>query len=241
MPETGFLDRKLNIAGQEYRYQVYVPSDYTAQRSWPIILFLHGAGEGGEDGLLPTEVGIGSAIRRNARNFPVLVVFPQARPDSSGWRGNTAVMALRALDRTVAEFHGDPRRLYLTGLSMGGSGTLRVAAEFPGRFAAIAPVTPDFDGELSRPLPAPTGLTDAYLALAQAVGPTPAWVFQGALDKTPPPSETRRLVRALQRFSTEVRYTEYPGVGHDAWEPAYAEPDLIPWLLRHQRHDPAPH
>lgn len=238
MPETGFLDRRLKVAGREYRYQVYVPSDYTTRRSWPVILFLHGAGEGGDDGLRPTEVGIGSAIRRNARNFPVLVVFPQARPGSGEWRGDTAAMALRALDRTIAEFQGDPRRTYLTGLSMGGSGTLRIAAAFPGRFAAIAPIAPDFDHELSRPLPN-TNPTDPYLALARAVGPTPAWIFQGRLDKNPPPAETRRLVQALQRFSTEVRYTEYPNVGHDAWVPAYDDPDLIPWLLSHRRQSPA--
>lgn len=241
MPETGFLDRTLNVAGQEYRYQVYVPADYTAQRSWPIILFLHGAGECGKDGLRPTEVGIGSAVRRNAQDFPTLVVFPQARRvEACSWRGEMAAVAVRALDRTIAEFRGDPRRLYLTGLSMGGSGTLRVAAEYPGRFAALAPVCPDFGGELSRPHPAGGRPADPYLALARAIGPIPVWIFQGRLDKHPPAEETRKLADALGRYSTEVRYTEYPGVGHDVWDPAYAEPELIPWLLARQRRDPAP-
>lgn len=241
MPETGFLDRMLNIAGQVYRYQVYVPADYTSQRSWPIILFLHGGGECGEDGLRPTEVGIGNAVRRNARGFPTLIIFPQARrSESCSWRGEMAAVAMRALDRTIAEFRGDPRRLYLTGLSMGGSGTLRMAAEYPGRFAALAPICPDFDGELSRSRPPAGGSADPYLALAQAIGPTPVWIFQGELDDNPPAEETRKLVTALGRYSAEARYTEYPGIGHAAWDAAYAEPDLIPWLLRHRRHDPMP-
>jgi predicted peptidase len=239
MPETGFLDRLVSVAGKQFRYQVYLPAAFTPRRAWPVILFLHGVGERGEDGLRPTEVGIGSAIRRNARRFPVLVVFPQARTEYHGWRGDAAAAALRALDRTVAEFRGDPRRLYLTGLSMGGSGTLRLAAENPGRFAALAPVSPDFGDELGSPRPHAGDPSDPYLALARALGKTPVWIFQGEEDTAPPPAVTRRLVRTLERFSAEVRYTEYPRVGHNAWDPAYAAPELIPWLLA-QRRDLAP-
>lgn len=245
MPETGFLDRKLTIAGLPYRYQVYVPASFTLQHSWPVILFLHGAGESGMDGLRPTDVGIGSAIRRNAERFPALVVFPQAHSDCDGWRGDTAAAALRALDRTIAEFQGDPRRLYLTGLSMGGSGTLRVAAEYPGRFAALVPICPDFDGELARH-PASRGETlhrpardggpvDPLGAMAQSIGSVPIWIFQGEDDEAPTPAATRHLVRALQRHSPEVRYTEYPRTGHNAWDRAYAEPMLVPWLLARRR------
>jgi predicted peptidase len=194
-------------------------------RNWPIILFLHGAGECGVDGLRPTDVGLGTAVRRHPDRFPALVVFPQAPPESDGWRGDTAAAAMRALDRTVAEFQGDPRRLYLTGPSMGGSGTLRIAAQCPGRFAALAPICPDFSGE-----PAETPL-----ALARGVGPVPIWIFQCEDDEAPPPAATRRLVRELQRHSPEVRYTEYPRVGHNAWDRAYAEPTLVPWLLAQRR------
>lgn len=241
MAETGFLDRTLVSAGERYRYQVFVPADFTLSQSWPVILFLHGAGERGTDGLRPTDVGIGSAIRRNASRFPAIVVFPQAHPDSEGWRGPTAAAALHALDRTVAEFHGDPLRLYLTGLSMGGSGTLRVAAEYPGRFAALVPICPDFDGELTRPRSPDGGATDPYRALAQAVGDLPIWIFQGEDDEDPPPAVTRHLVRVLQQHPAEVRYTEYPHVGHNAWDRAYAEAGLIPWLLaQHRSPSPAP-
>jgi predicted peptidase len=249
MAETGFLDRTLKLAGDHYRYQVYVPATYTPLRGWPVILFLHGAGESGEDGLRPTDVGIGSAIRRHADRFPALVVFPQAHPDCEGWRGDTAAAAMRALDRTIAEFHGDPSRLYLTGLSMGGSGTLRVAAAYPGRFAALVPICPDFDGELTRPGTGPTrSLTGSarpratdgspanpFDALAKAIGPVPAWIFQGEDDDAPSPPVTRHLVRALRLYSPTVRYTEYPRVGHNVWDPAYADPTLMAWLLTQQR------
>ncbi len=235
MNETGFLNRAVTVAGLEYRCQIYVPLGYTMDRSWPVILFLHGVGEGGHDGLLPTEVGIGSAIRRHAERFPAIVVFPQARAGCRGWRGDAAVAALRALDRAVAEFRGEPQRLYLTGLSMGGSGALRIAARNPGRFAAVVPVSADFEGELDPAQPAGTGGADPYLVLARAIGKTPVWVFQGGKDTTPPPAATRRLVSALRQHSTDVRYTEYANAGHNAWDQAYAEPMLMPWLLAQRR------
>src|SRR5207248_5110555 len=89
--ETGFLDRTVTVAGQSYRYQVYVPADYLTKATWPVILFLHGAGERGADGLLQTTVGLGPAIRRDPKRFPAIVVFPQVPPDSQ-WVGAPAEM-----------------------------------------------------------------------------------------------------------------------------------------------------
>ena len=93
--ETGFLDRTVTLSGRRYRYQVYVPADYPT-KTGPVILFLHGAGERGADGLLQTTVGLGPAIRRDPKRFPALVVFPQAPLDSQ-WVGTPAEMALAAL------------------------------------------------------------------------------------------------------------------------------------------------
>ena len=76
-PQTGFLDRRVSVAGQPHHYQVFVPFTYTPSQRWPVILFLHGAGERGDDGLLPTQVGLGAAIRQNAARFPAVIVFPQ--------------------------------------------------------------------------------------------------------------------------------------------------------------------
>ncbi|HEU0014232.1 MAG TPA: alpha/beta hydrolase-fold protein, partial [Longimicrobium sp.] len=134
--ETGFLFRTLALGDSTYRYQVYVPPEYTPRRRWPVILFLHGAGERGTDGLAQTQVGLPAAIRRGVERWPAIVVIPQARPEQS-WTGEMERLALSALARTEREYHTDPARVYLTGLSMGGYGTWSIAARHPGRFAAL--------------------------------------------------------------------------------------------------------
>src|SRR5262245_4133231 len=111
--QTGFLDRTVAVAGQAYRYQVYVPADYVSKPSWPAILFLHGAGERGSDGLLQTNVGLAPAIRQNPSRYPAIVIFPQV-PRDSLWVGTPADMAVAALQQTMKEFHVDPKRVYLT-------------------------------------------------------------------------------------------------------------------------------
>lgn len=226
MTETGFLNRPVSLRGVDYRCQIYLPPGYTRDRSWPVILFLHGVGESGDDGLRPTEVGLGTAIRRHAERFPCIVVFPQARPGCRAWRGEAAAAALHALDQAAAEFNVDPRRVYLTGLSMGANGAIELAARNPGTFAALVPVSTDID-ESTEP--------DAVPALASAIGKTPVWLFQGGEDTETSVAATRRLYRHLQTLAGQVRYTEYPRTGHGAWDPAYAEPELIPWLLAQRR------
>ena len=121
--QTGFLDRWVTMNGRTYRYQVYVPAAYADSAAWPVILFLHGAGERGGDGLLQTAVGLGAAIRRDPAGYPGIVVFPQA-PTDSQWVGIPAQMAVAALKQTLAEYRTDPNRVYLTGLSMGGFAAL---------------------------------------------------------------------------------------------------------------------
>ena len=123
---TGFLDRSTMVDGHVYRYQVYVPREYDAARQWPVILFLHGAGERGSDGLLQTEVGLPSAIRRMPDRYPAIVVAPQVPLDST-WQGRPGQAAMQALDETMAEFSSDPARVYLAGLSMGGNGSWYLA------------------------------------------------------------------------------------------------------------------
>lgn len=234
--ETGFLDRTLSIAGQEYRYQVYVPLGWSADRSWPTVLFLHGAGERGDDGLLPTEVGIGSAIRRNAARFPCVVVFPECRKDL--WWTVPAMQdqAMAALDTSVKEFHGDPARLYLTGLSMGGYGTWGLAARFPGKFAALAPIcggitVPPQIKKLAEQVPDLDSSADPFPVVARKIGKTPVWIFHGDADTVVPPDESRKMEAALKAAGGNVQYTEYPGVGHNAWDKAYGDALFVEWLL----------
>ena len=124
--ETGFLNRSISVDGLEYRYQVYVPYNYTAAEEWPVTLFLHGAGERGSNGLKQTQVGLGRAIRLNPERWQTLAVFPQV-PVGESWQGVAGDVAMAALDVTIAEFSVDAGRLYLTGISLGGNGTWYLA------------------------------------------------------------------------------------------------------------------
>lgn len=228
--ETGFLDRTMVVSGVAYKYQVFVPDTWTKRKKWPVILFLHGAGERGDDGLIQTEVGIGAAIRRGRTRFPAIVVMPQCRKD--GWWADSPMgdVAMAALEQAQEEFHGDANRIYLTGLSMGGYGTWYLAGKYPGRFAAIVPVC----GGVLLPDKARTQSPDdnsPYVEAAKKVGKTPVWIFHGGDDPVVPVTESRRMNEAMKALGGEVHYTEYPGVDHNSWDKAYAEPELLPWML----------
>jgi len=240
--ETGFLDRTMSVSGESYRYQVFVPANWDAHRKWPVILFLHGAGERGDDGLLQTDVGLGHAIRKNAANFPFVVVMPQCRKEKIWSDPAMETQALAVLDRTTKEFHGDPSRTYLTGLSLGGYGTWDLAAKYPGRFAAYVPICGGIHGpqrspQVSVSLANEPKVADPYAETARRIGKTPVWIFHGDTDPSVPVEESRKMYAALQAANANVKYTEHPGVGHESWNNAYAEPGLVPWLLeQHLQH-----
>ena len=234
--DSGFLNRTINDGGRTYRYVVWVPP--VEQRPLPITLFLHGSGERGDDGLRQTAVGIGSAIRWNPDRFPMIVVMPQAPADTQ-WLGETANFAMRALDEATREFGGDPSRTYLTGLSLGGYGTWHLALAHPNRFAAIVPVCggivkPDTSANV-RQSPLTQHTSDPYAFTADALKHIPIWIFHGSDDKLIPPSESRRMKEELDRRGADARYTEFTGVGHNAWDPAYGAPELWRWLLAQRR------
>jgi predicted peptidase len=250
--DTGFLDRSVVVDGVSYRYQVYVPVDYSPKKRWPVVLFLHGSGERGEDGSVQAQAGIGSAIRSDRQRFPMIVVMPQARPNTR-WSGAMAAQAMQALEKSITEFHGDRQRVYLTGLSMGGQGVWLLAAAHPHTFAALAPISsflrlendddvtdPTVDRALLAQFPE-LRAKDPAAAMAQRIGKTPVWIFHGGNDDLVLPENARQMDRAMRNAGGEVRYSEYAGVNHGAWDRAYAEPELIPWLLSHhlekQRND----
>jgi len=237
LPQTGFLSRTVTVNGTTYRYQVYVPADFTPKKKWPVILFLHGAGERGDDGSVHTQVGIGAAIRQHPERFPCVVVMPQCRRNQV-WFGEMEQQALQALAQTMKEFNGDPQRVYLTGLSMGGYGTYYLAARHPGKFAAIAPICGGAVPPPTFPFP-PDAATQVpakqpYATIAKRLGKIPVWIFHGDADHVIPVTESRQMAEALRKLGAAVKYTEYPDVNHNSWDRAYAEPEFIPWLLSHR-------
>lgn len=165
--QTGFLDRSIEHGGTRYPYQVYVPSNYDASVTWPVVLFLHGAGERGNDGLLQTEVGIGTAIRRYPQRYPAIVVMPQA-PRDTFWGGSPGDAAMAALDQTCKEFNTDARRVYLTGLSMGGHGSWMLAYRHVERFAAALVVCGFVGDRPNRASTVPAGMELRINAWPQA-------------------------------------------------------------------------
>jgi predicted peptidase len=236
--ETGFLNRSVSVDGASHRYQVYVPADYTRGRAWPVMLCLHGSGERGTDGLLQTEIGFGTALRRHSDRWPVIAVFPQCPPDVR-WPGAASRIALAALDATLREFHCDPDRVGLTGLSMGGNGAWYLAYRDPARWAAILVacgwVTPLADHPTAEPVvPAADG--PAIEALAKRLRRVPVWQFHGALDDVIAPANSRELAAALDSLGAPARYTELPGVGHGSWDAMYASPEVAKWLIEQRRH-----
>ncbi|MFN2570722.1 MAG: alpha/beta hydrolase-fold protein [Gemmatimonadales bacterium] len=235
--QTGFLDRSVTIANKAYHYQVYVPVDYASKSSWPAILFLHGAGERGTDGLLQTNVGLAPAIRQNPSRYPAIVVFPQLSPDSQ-WVGTPADMAVAALQQTMREFHVDPSRVYLTGLSMGGHGTWYIAYRHPELFAAVVPLcgwVRDFD-RFRGSVPVAPGDSAAVLqSVVQRLGQVPIWIFHGEIDQAVPVTASREPAAALKAASANVRYTEFLGMNHNVWDAVYGSDEFARWLFAQQR------
>ncbi|HEU5350002.1 MAG TPA: prolyl oligopeptidase family serine peptidase [Terracidiphilus sp.] len=236
--ETGFLNRTLVFRGVAYRFQVYVPLNYTrfSRHRWPIILFLHGRGERGSEGMWQTQVGLPQAVRDHPDRWPFLIVMPQC-PQGSYWTDPAVMgMALSALDQEAGEFHADPNRTYLTGLSLGGYGAWELARRNPRRFAAIAiaaggifwSYAPERWRE-SATLPA---------QYARAIGHTPVWLFHGSQDHVVTPRESELMFSAFKAAGGDIRLWVYLGLHHDCWTRAYDEPELPRWLLDHRRGQP---
>ncbi len=226
---TGFLTKGLTVAGVEHRYVVYVPRDYAPDRDWPCILFLHGRGESGADGLKPVAQGIGSAILWNAAEWPFVVVIPQKPDANRPWiEFEGAVLAM--LDQAAKDYRVDADRVYLTGLSQGGHGTWEIGSRHAGRFAAIAPIC-----GFTRFPPAAGVDQQRAAAWARALASTPVWAFHGLADDVVNAEHTRAMMEALQGGEADRNATYYEGVGHNAWDRAYRDHKLASWFLSHRR------
>jgi len=204
------LERNAKVT---FKYLLYLPKDYATQQAWPLVLFLHGAGERGDDLDMLKKHGPPKLIE-TGKDFPFLVVSPQC-PKGKWWE---PMELATLLDEITEKYKIDPDRIYVTGLSMGGFGTWSLAAYQPTRFAALVPICGGGD-----PI------------WAHRISTVPAWVFHGGKDPTVPLARSQTMVDALKKLGSPVKFTIYPEAGHDSWTQAYDDPELYTWLLQQKR------
>jgi predicted peptidase len=236
------LRREVKIGDQTYGYRVYVPKNRNPKKNLPVMLFLHGNGVNGTDNERQVQ-GINEIVDKYPKFFNFIIVFPQARPNTI-WIGDMTAQALKALDQTVEEFNGDPKRLYLSGFSMGGYGTWTTAALYPNKFAALVPVA----GGIIPPFQIPAFMkktfppeivtildaSDPYNALAKRIGNKPVWLSHGSEDESVSVTESRKISEALKKNGNKnVFYTEYADTNHNGvFLKAFTEPKFYQWLAK---------
>jgi predicted peptidase len=205
-------------------YLLYLPADYksTAKQRWPLMLFLHGAGERGTNLSLVAKHGPPKIVSEK-REFPFILVSPQC-PPGERWSSDTL---LALLDEITRKYKVDTNRIYLTGLSMGGFGTWALGMSHPNKFAAIAPIC---GGGETIPI------LLAGSAKREQLKKLPVWAFHGAKDPVVRLEESEKMVNALKRLGSEnVQLTVYPEATHDSWTETYNNPTLYEWFLSHDR------
>ena len=240
--DRSLFEKQYFISGNDtLRLRILTPKDYTPKKKYPVVLFLHGAGERGDDNEAQLTWGADFFLDSlNRAKYSAIVIFPQCPKDSSwaqsrqapvkdslgSYTVRTDLPATRSL-QLVMDFvdtllvHGgvDRSRIYVGGLSMGGFGTFDILWRRPDLFAAAFPICGAGDPEK----------TKVYRKKL------PVWVFHGVADPVIPVSNSRRMVNAMKANGAVVQYTEYPGVGHDSWKNAFAEPGLLPWLFAQKK------
>jgi predicted peptidase len=215
---------------QKFVYRLLKPEKIEPGKKYPVVLFLHGAGERGNDNklqlkYLPTWL----ASDENRQKFPCFVLAPQC-PNGQKWsdvdwgaKGSipmkdvTPAMqaAVMQLDKLIQEEPVDAKRVYLTGLSMGGYGSWDLAERTPERFAALAPICGG--GDDSR---------------ADRLVKVPVWAWHGDADTAVPVERSRKMIEAIKAAGGNPKYTELKGVGHDSWTKAYTDPEgVVPWMF----------
>jgi|JI10StandDraft_1071094.scaffolds.fasta_scaffold01129_5 predicted peptidase len=211
VPSSFDVTRPVSSRGQ---FLLYLPPDYNRERRWPLLVFLHGAGERGTDLVGPAVHGP-PRLLREGKALPFVVVSPQV----SGWNIWTTEWLDALIDDVTAKYHVDPDRIYLAGLSMGGYGAWQYAMEHPEKLAALVPVS-----------------AGAVPSGACALTHLPIWVFHGAKDDIVPLDRAKQLVdRIAGCKGTRVTFTIYPNAGHDAWTETFANPALYEWLAAQRR------
>lgn len=210
------FEKPLGERTVRYSYLLYHPPGYEAggEKKWPLVVFLHGMGERGDDIHKVKIHGIPKLAE--TKKFPFVAASPQC-PLTTDWRKETA--GLNAfLDEILEKNAVDPDRVYLTGLSMGGYGTWMWACANPERFAAIVPICGG--GDPSK---------------AAVLKDLPVWAFHGAKDRAVPLKRSEEMVEAIRAAGGSPKLTVYPDAGHDSWTVTYENPEVYDWLLKQVR------
>jgi len=196
-------------------YLLYLPDGYEsdATRKWPMVVFLHGAGERGDD-LAKVKIHGPARYVAEGKSYPFILIAPQCA-ERRWW---DAQVIVELVERITRSYRVDPERVYLTGLSMGGFGTWSAAALAPDRFAAIAPVCGGGEPEA-----------------AAKLKNVPVWAFHGGKDPVVPVKFSQDMVDAINAAGGGAKLTVYPDAGHDSWTETYENPELYKWLLSHRR------
>jgi predicted peptidase len=226
--------------GKTLPYRILYPENYDKSKKYPLILLLHGGGERGKDNEKQLTHGAKLFItEENRKNFPAIIVAPQC-PEDLYWASTKIdrtttpfkidfnysaepswplVAANELVKKLSKEESVDKSKVYITGLSMGGMGTFESVYRYPGIYAAALPICGGAD-------------TNKY---DKRTGKTPFWVFHGAADAVVDVNLSRQMVEKLKSLKTEVKYSEYPGVNHNSWDNAFAEPDYLSWMFSHKK------
>lgn len=231
-----YSDKEAN----ELNYRILKPAGYDSSKSYPLVLFLHGAGERGSDNYSQLKWGASNFAEPKFREkYPAFVVAPQV-PEGKTWAGlpsrddttnhtmplqseptQPMKLTLKLLDSLQQRYAIDTNRLYVTGISMGGFGTFDIVQRHPNKFAAAVPICGGGD------------ISNAFL-----IKDLPMWVFHGARDQIVSPKYSRSMVSAIQISGGSPGFTEYPDEGHiGAWVEAYSNPHLYEWMFSREKDD----
>lgn len=226
------LEKKVFEAdGKTLPIRLLTPAKVVEGQKYPLVIFLHGAGERGTDNNKQLVHGVPQFVA-NREKYPCFLIAPQC-PDGKKWvevdwsaathtqpkePSEPMKLLIALIERTLKDMPVDPSRVYLTGLSMGGYGTWDLAARRPELFAAIAPICGGADE-----------------ATADKIKSIPTWVFHGAKDTVVKPIRSQRMVEAIKKAGGSPKYTEYPTVAHDSWGPAYKDPAFYEWLFAQKK------
>jgi len=205
------------VDGKTIRYLLYLPKEYAVKEAkWPLMLFLHGRGESDGPLSIVKKWGPPRLVERG-ENFPFVLISPQCPPSPESWpQPGQQALLVALLDHITKGFKIDSERIYLTGLSMGGYGSWRLAAEYPDRFAAVVPICGGGSPQDASKLKS-----------------LPIWVWHGTLDPAVPLQRSIDMVEAIKSAGgTNIHFTKLEGIGHNSWEAAYASPDLYQWLAK---------